>query len=100
MFPMLLFDITQIPANLGAALGTTSTVGGILASAFLILMFDMPLVIFARNQLMMLAVMTVITLSACVALTWLPFFVLIIVIFMLALLFASEMRTWITGRGH
>lgn len=95
-----LFDITQIPTNLGNALGTTSTVGGLLASAFLILMFDMPLIIFARDQLMALSVMTVMILCVEVALGWLPYFVLIIIIFMLALLFASEMRTWITGRGH
>ena len=94
-----LFDITQIPTNIGTALGTTSTVGGLLASAFMLLMFDMPIVIFSKN-IMMLTVMTVMVLCLDVALTWLPYFVLIIVIFMLALLFASEMRTWITGRGH
>jgi hypothetical protein len=44
--------------------------------------------------------MTILVLCIDVALTWLPYFTLVIVIFMLALLFASEMRTWITGRGH
>jgi hypothetical protein len=93
-------DLTSIPTQLGAALGTTAFVGGLIASAFMILMFDMPIIIFGRDQPMMLAIMTVLVLSIDVALTWLPYFTLIIIIFMLALLFASEMRTWITGRGH
>jgi hypothetical protein len=92
-------DLTAIPTQLGAALGVSTFIAGLIASAFLLLMFDMPIVIFSKNP-MMLSVMTVLVLCIDVALTWLPYFTLVIIVFMLALLFASEMRTWITGRGH
>jgi len=92
-------DLTQVPTQLGAALNISSFAAGLIASAFMLLLFDLPIVIFSRNT-MLLSVMTILVLCIDVALTWLPYFTLVIVIFMLALLFASEMRTWITGRGH
>lgn len=93
-------DLLNIPTQLGAALGVSPFVGGLIASTFMLLMFDMPIIIFGRDQPMIIAVMTIMVLCIDVALTWLPYFTLVIMIFMLALLFASEMRTWITGRGH
>jgi hypothetical protein len=92
-------DLTQVPTQLGAALNISSFAAGLIASAFMLLLFDLPIVVFSRNA-MLLSVMTILVLCIDVALTWLPYFTLVIVIFMLALLFASEMRTWITGRGH
>lgn len=95
-----LLDLTTIPTQIGNALfGGNAFVGGLVATVFLLLMCVMPIVIFSKNYMVLLT-MTVLVLSIAVALTWLPYFTLIIIIFMLALLFASEMRTWITGRGH
>jgi hypothetical protein len=91
-------DLTQIPTQLGIALNIPAFAAGILASAFMLLMFDMPIVIFSKNM-MMLAIMSVLVLCIDVALTWLPYYCLIIIVFMLALMFASEMRTWITGKA-
>jgi hypothetical protein len=92
-------DLTQIPTQLGIALNIPTFTAGLIASAFMLLMFDMPIVVFSKNA-MLLSVMTILVLCIDTALTWLPYFTLVIVIFMLALLFASEMRIWITGRGH
>jgi hypothetical protein len=102
MFPLPMttgIDFTQIPTQLGLALNISPFAAGILASAFLLLMFSMPILIFSKN-LMLATIMTILILCCTVAMTWLPYWCLLIIIFMCALLFASEMRTWITGRGH
>ena len=90
-------NMTAIPQNLGTALGVSTFAAGVLASCFIYLMFTLPIIIFARNNIVAYLTLGIGILSFCVAISWLPAWTLFVIVFIIALMFADKIRNWISA---
>lgn len=90
--------LTEIPSRIASLLGIDVFTAGILASLFAMLMFILPVLIFSKNVFAVI-IIGLSTMGFLTALTWLPFWLFLIVTLVIALMFAGQMREWITGRG-
>lgn len=91
-------ELSNVPQQLADRLGISLFAGQML-SGFM-LMF-IPLLIIATitrgKNTMLLVIVGLSTLCLGVALTWLPLWTLLITALIVALLFASNMRSWLSG---
>jgi len=93
-------DLTNVPQWLATQLGIPEFAGGILAFILLMLMTVLPFAIIARGRkagfipelALSLGVM-----GLCIALEWLPYWFLLILGMLVALMFSGKMRDLITG---
>lgn len=90
-------DITQIPIQLGLRLGISIFASGIIVVIILLLFVELPLMIFASDNIILMTIFGILILCVGVALTWLPLWTLIIVVVLVALLFADVFRKFLTG---
>jgi hypothetical protein len=90
--------LTEIPSRIAGLLGIDIFTAGILASLFVMLMFILPVLIFSKNVFAVIMI-GLSTMGFLTALAWLPFWLFLIVTLVIALMFAGQMREWITGRG-
>lgn len=91
-------DLMGLPEQIGIAFGIGTFAGGILASAVLILMWVVPITILVRGRasIFISMISCVLILSFAVAISWLPLFTLILIVLMIAGLWASKTRGWFT----
>jgi hypothetical protein len=66
----------------------------LLTSCFLILMFVLPVAVFSRNFLIIVT-MALIAITICVALTWLPYWIMLIVALLIAGLYSAKVKGWL-----
>jgi hypothetical protein len=97
------FNILEIPKRLGTALGIkdpdmASFVGGLIAST-IVLFAGLLTIILITSKPFAHLMMGIVILSTCTALTWLPFWVLLIIVVLIGLMFSGQVRHWITGAG-
>jgi len=92
-------DLTQLPQALADALTIPLFAGQILTSAIFLALFLFPTLMLTRNMIAPL-LMGMIVLGFCTAMTWLPFWFLLIICLLVALLFGGKVRVWITGGGE
>lgn len=92
-------DLTTIPQFLADQLGIPLFAGQILASIILMLIILLPVTILTRSKkagfLPELA-FSLGVLSLCIALGWLPLFVLVVVILCVAGLWGAKVKGWFT----
>lgn len=79
-------------------LGMPLFAGQILASAIVCLAILIPVAIWGKGFLPSL-IMGLLGLGFCTAIGWLPFWFLLILSMILALMFSGKIRDWITGGG-
>lgn len=95
-------DFANIPQNLADKLNIPLFASQILASGIILLMFLLPLTIIARGKragyIPELAT-TLVILGFCIAIEWLPYWFLLILAMLVALMFSGKMRDLITGSG-
>lgn len=95
-------NITEIPQALSDKMGIPLFAGQLLCSGILLFLFLLPLAVLTRKRgASWLAELIVgfVIMGVCIALQWLPYWFLIILSVLIALMFAGKMRGWITG-GH
>ena len=97
-------NIQDVPQRLGNALGisdpgTAGFVGGLLASAILMFTFILPVALYSKSFLPSMLV-GFLLMGTCIGLGWLPYWFLLIIVMLVALMFAGNMRDWITGKGR
>lgn len=95
-------EVSSIPLYLSEKLGIPLFAGQLLCSGFLVFV---PLLSFAlisrrrSNSWIAELAISLIFMSVSIALQWLPVWLLFVFCFILALMFAGNMRDWLTGRG-
>jgi hypothetical protein len=94
-------SLTGVPDALANALGISLFPAQILASLLFMSFFLLPILFLTKGKNIILAVLIGIScLSFTVAIGWLPFWTLVVIVLMTSLMFAGSMRDWISGKGH
>jgi hypothetical protein len=93
-------NLTNFPTYLADQLSISVFAGGILAGIIFMMLVLFPCLLLTRGKNLILLIIVGIS-SMCfnVAVGYFPVWTLIIVALIIALMFAGEMRTLITGRG-
>lgn len=90
--------MTAIPTGLAYRLGIPLFAGNILASLLLLLVFVMPFAVLRhRRGWLIELIMGMTSMVLCIALGWLPVYLLFILCMIVAMMFSGRMRGWITG---
>lgn len=107
MFIMPVYAETEISLlalaeQLGVRLGVGTFVGGLICSVIFLMATVMPIALINRSRkgggnFVAELVIGVVVLGVCVGLTWLPFWFLLVIVMLLALLFSGKMRSYIGG---
>lgn len=95
-------NLLDVDNYLGDALGVGTFAGGIFASIIFMMVCILPTALISRKTKVGFIpelVMGFISMGACIAVGWLPYWFLLIFSILIALLFASGMRNFITGSG-
>jgi len=93
-------EISAIPQNLADKMGIPLFAGQLLCSTILLLIFVLPTALIARKKNaspiaeLMLGLCGM---SVCLALGWLPYWILLVFTMLIALMYAGKMRDFITG---
>jgi len=88
-------DLTEIPQNLADATGIPLFAGKLLCSAILLFMFILPLVVLTRRKgTGYIAELFVgfMVMGVCVALQWLPYWIIIVLLLIVAGTYASKIK--------
>jgi len=85
-------SIYELPTKLGLRLNITPFVSGIIISLFILLLAELPFLIFASDSVFLQAVVGLTILGLCTAIMWLPPFVFVIILIMVVLLFVDVIR--------
>lgn len=84
-------DITQVPHQLGLALGVSDFVAGIIASIILFTICALPLLFLTRGKNFVLSLCSgMLIVSFCIALGWLPIWLFAVLALLIALMFADK----------
>lgn len=95
------YNLTALPDQVATHMQIDIFSAGLLCSGVLLLMALIPTTIIARSKKsswMPEIAVTLIFLGFEIAIGWLPVFFIVMLCFIVALMFSSRMRTWITGR--
>jgi len=90
----------DIPTNLAEALGVTTFIAGIMAGSILLMIMILPTALITRKKNLGFIpelIMGFIGITISCALGWFPYWILIVLSLLIALMFAGNMRGWITG---
>jgi len=90
-------DLMQFPQKLADQLMMPLFAGQILATSIVTALFCM-IPIFARNP-MGTVIMGILAFSLCLALGWLPTFLMVLLVLMVVILLGAKMRDWVGGKG-
>lgn len=93
-------DLTTIPQYLGDNLGIGTFAGGILCFILLMMMTVLPMAIITRGKksgFIPELALTIGVMGFCIAIEWLPYWFLLILSMLIALMFSGKMRDLITG---
>jgi len=95
-------NLLTLHEALGERLGVGTFAGGMIASAILLMMCILPVALINRSRKggggpIAELFLGIVVLGVCVAITWLPFWFLLILCLLIALMFSGKMRDYITG---
>jgi len=94
-------DVSQFPNNLAYALNIPLFAGQLLASVILMSFFLFPTMMLTHGKTRQEIPITFIgvgTLSVCIALGWTPYFVMLLIIMMVAFAYADKIRSLFSGK--
>lgn len=89
-------NLLNIPIQLSIALGISVLTAGLICGFILELCFVLPVLIFTDNALVLM-IFSILGICTGVAIGWLPYVCLILIILIVALLYAGKVRDLITG---
>lgn len=95
-------NLQDVDNYLGAALGIGTFAGGIFASIIFMMVCILPTALISRKTrvgFLPELIMGFVSMGACIAIGWLPYWFLLIFSILIALMFAGAMRGFITGSG-
>lgn len=99
------YDLSELPGNVGTYFNIGDFAGGLIVSA-IFLLFPTAMIMFAcaraktSGETMFLAVLICdfVLMGFLVALTWLPYWIFLVVCLLVAIMFAGKIRDLITGK--
>jgi hypothetical protein len=91
-------DISKLPNKIAEALHAPLFAGQILASAIPFCLICFPTFLLTKNTIAHVSAI-ILSLSFSIAIGWLPVWIFLILCLILGLMFASQMRDFISGRG-
>ena len=92
-------DISKLPNKLAEALNAPLFAGQILASAIPFCLICFPTFLLTKNTMAHVSAI-ILCLSFTIAIGWLPVWIFLILCLILGLMFAGQMRDFITGKGR
>lgn len=92
-------DLANFPQAVANAFGTSLLGGQLIASAFVLMVMLLPTLLLTRKNPLIAVIVGILALGIDVALTWLPAWIFLITIIMIAALLSGLMRDWLSGRG-
>lgn len=92
-------DLTTFPEYLAEKLGVDVFIGRLIAACIILGLCLFPTLALTRNPLSHLF-MGMIALCITTALGWVPVWVLLVISMLVAMLFSSKIRNWISGSGE
>jgi len=93
-------NLLDIPEQLAERLGVSTFAGGLIASAIFMMITVMPIAMITRKRntgFIAELVVGFVAMGVCIAINWLPYWFILILSMLVALMFAGKMREWITG---
>jgi len=91
-------NLSDLPQQLSEKLTIPLFAAQLLTTAIFLTLFLFPAFILTKNILAHIMIGFII-MGFCIAMEWLPYWFLIIIAMIVALMFSGKMRDWITGRG-
>jgi hypothetical protein len=92
-------DISKLPNKIAEALHAPLFAGQILASAIPFGLICFPPFLLTKNSMAHVSAI-ILSLSFSIAIGWLPVWIFLILCLLIGLMFAGQMRDFITGRGR
>lgn len=92
------FNVTAVPEQVGTQLGTSSFVGGLLVSIFILMLVLVPTLIMTRGKAFTLyIVLALATLAPLVALGWFNIWVFIVIVLAISVGIAEKLTGFLGG---
>lgn len=95
------WNLMDLDDQVASALGVSTFISGLIISTILNFMFLLPLAYLCsgknKNPVLPCLIIGLPLDGTCVALGWLPVWIMLIICMLVALMFASSMRGWILG---
>jgi len=94
-------SLMDIPELLGEAFGVSTFAGGLIASLIFSVMVLLPsgMLIRGRHASLVMIIEGLGVFAICIAIAWLPLFLIIVLCMIIALLFSGNVRDWLSGGG-
>lgn len=95
-------DFSAIPQNLADKMGISLFAGQLLCSCILMLIFLLPIALITRKRgtsWVLELVFGLLGMSVCIALTWLPYWLPLVVVLICAGLWSNKISGWLGGRS-
>jgi hypothetical protein len=94
--PVNPWDFLDIPNALNNVVfgGTAIVVAQLMVTSFVVMLFILP-AIFAKQSPSIIMMLAIFAILICTGLTWLPVAVMIVIIFIIALVGAKELKEWV-----
>jgi len=91
-------NLLDVPLKVSEALGIPLFASQILCSAVVFVIFVLPVAFLSKKGYLPPLIVSFLVLGTTVAIGWLPYWFLLIISMIVALMFAGNMRDWITGK--
>lgn len=91
-------NLLDVPLKVSEALGIPLFASQILCSAILFIIVVLPVAFLSKKGWTPPLIVSFLVLGTSVAIGWLPYWFLLVVAMIVALMFAGTMRDWITGK--
>lgn len=93
-------DVSEFPQRLADAMGLQLIAGQLLASALVLALFLLPTLLLTNkynSQSMAVLLMGISVMGFLIAATWLPYWFLLIIVLIVAMMYAGKMRDFLGG---
>lgn len=92
-------DIMQVPERLSNALGIPLIASQLFVSGIFLVMFLLPCAIWSKDNVIPSLIVGFVVLGFLIVIDWIPYWIMLIVAMIVALMYAGKMRDFITGSG-
>jgi len=89
-------NLLDLPEHLAAKLGIPTFAGQLLACTIFTVMFLFPIAFFARRNMMLTLIAGFVLLGFFIAVGWLPYWFLLIIVLAIAGLWSGTIREWLS----
>ena len=90
-------NLTEFPKQLAETLNIIEFAGGVLATLILMSLFLLPAMILARKNYMLHLTFVLSVMCFAIAVGWLPVWLLLLTVMVVAALWSGKVRDWISG---